>query len=170
MTQEKSRILFVCTGNICRSPTAEAVTRHMLNEAGLADEVEVDSAGTQGYHAGESPDPRSQKAAARRGYVLSGLVARKLELSDFQRFDLLLAMDVTHLDYMQNICPEPYQHKLSLFMRFAPDAPRNEVPDPYYGGETGFDAVLDDCEQAARGLIRLLVEARAAERAEAGSS
>lgn len=161
MSDDKSRILFVCTGNICRSPTAEAVARQLLKKAGLADEVEVESAGIQGFHAGDTPDLRSRQAAARRGYDLSGKVARKLELADFQRFDLLLAMDASHLEYMHKICPEPYRHKLSLFMRFAPDAQRDEVPDPYYGGEAGFDAVLNYCEQGVAGIIDLLVAARA---------
>ena len=153
MTEVVRRVLFVCTGNICRSPTAEGVARRYLQDAGLGEWVEVDSAGTQGYHSGESPDPRSCKAAANRGYDLSSLRARKLELADFQRFDLVLAMDRSHLGFMQGICPEVYQYKLELFMRFARTHALEEVPDPYYGGVAGFEAVLNYCEDAVQGLI-----------------
>lgn len=112
------RILFVCTGNICRSPTAEAVARHFVETGGLGAQVLLDSAGTQGYHVGEAPDPRTQKAAKLRGYDLSALRARKLELRDFQEFDLLLAMDRGHLEHMQRHCPEVYRPKLQLFLPF----------------------------------------------------
>jgi protein-tyrosine phosphatase len=147
------RILFVCTGNICRSPTAEAVARHWLRMVGLDGEVSVDSAGIQGYHAGESPDSRSQRAAALRGYDLSRLRARKLAIDDFATFDLLLGMDQGHLDYMRRKCPDEHQHKLKLFLEFAPETRCREVPDPYYGGNNGFDQVLDLCEAAVQGLI-----------------
>lgn len=147
------RVLFVCTGNICRSPTAEGVARHFIRSGGLDGVVEVDSAGTHGYHAGEAPDPRSIKAAARRGYDLASLRARKLELSDFQTFDLLLAMDRGHLALMTKACPEVYRPKLGLFMNFAPVADYDEVPDPYYGGPQGFEMVLDMCEEGAGGLL-----------------
>ena len=148
-----TRVLFVCTGNICRSPTAEGVARHLIAAGALGDRVEVDSAGTHGYHVGEAPDPRTQKAALRRGYDLSKLRARKLEHFDFQRFDLLLAMDRGHLDIMRRACPEPYKGRLDLLMRYARDSEFDEVPDPYYGGPTGFDAVLDMCEDAVQGLL-----------------
>lgn len=147
------RILFVCTGNICRSPTAEGVARHFIETGRLGRMLEVDSAGTHGYHAGEAPDPRTQKAAARRGYDLSGLRARKLEAEDYRSFDLLLAMDRGHLELMMRACPEVYRPKLGLFMRYAPAAQCDEVPDPYYGGPSGFDAVLTMCEDGVRGLI-----------------
>lgn len=152
------RILFVCSGNICRSPTAEGVARHFIETAGLHGLVEVDSAGTHGYHAGEAPDPRSQKVAAARGYDLSRLRARKLDLADFQRFDLLLAMDRSHLQAMQRIAPAVYRSKLALFMSFARNAEFDEVPDPYYGGPTGFDLVLNMCESAVQGLFDRLRE------------
>ena len=151
-----TRVLFVCTGNICRSPTAEGVARHFIQAAGLADSIEVDSAGTNGYHAGEAPDPRTRKVAQSRGYDLSGLRARKLEVLDFQRFDLILAMDRGHLEIMQRLCPEVYQPRLRLFMEYARDSEFDEVPDPYYGNAEGFERVLDLCESGVEGwLIRL---------------
>jgi len=148
-----TRVLFVCTGNICRSPTAEAVARHFIQAAGLADSIEVDSAGTNGYHAGEAPDPRTRKVAQLRGYDLSNLRARKLEALDFQRFDLILAMDRGHLEIMQRLCPEVYRPRLQLFMAYAHNSEFDEVPDPYYGGPRGFDAVLNMCEDGAQGLL-----------------
>ena len=148
-----TRILFVCTGNICRSPTAEGVARHFIQAAGLTDSIEVDSAGTNGYHAGEAPDPRTRKVAQSRGYGLSGLRARKLEVLDFQRFDLILAMDRGHLEIMQRLCPEVYQPRLRLFMEYARDSEFDEVPDPYYGGPRGFEAVLDMCEDGVQGVL-----------------
>ena len=148
-----TRILFVCTGNICRSPTAEGVARHFIQAAELADSIEVDSAGTNGYHAGEAPDPRTRKVAQSRGYDLSGLRARKLEVLDFQRFDLILAMDRGHLEIMQRLCPEVYQPRLRLFMEYARDSEFDEVPDPYYGGPRGFEAVLDMCEDGVQGVL-----------------
>ena len=151
------RVLFVCTGNICRSPTAEAVARRVFADAGLAAQVEFDSAGTQGYHVGEAPDPRTQNAAARRGYDLSPLRARRLEREDFHRFDLLLAMDRGHLAQMRRLCPAEFRERVDLFMTCAPDAGAAEVPDPYYGGESGFEFVLDLCEAAVAGLRDRLV-------------
>ena len=156
MTDSKTRILFVCTGNICRSPTAEGVARQRIARAGLTDLFEVDSAATHGYHVGEPPDPRTAKAAGERGYDLSRLRARKLELSDFQRFDLLLAMDLGHLEMMRRMCPQVYMPKVGLFMRYARNHDIDEVPDPYYGGSAGFEAVLDYCEDAVEGLLELL--------------
>ena len=148
-----TRVLFVCTGNICRSPTAEAVARHFIQAAGLADAIEVDSAGTNGYHAGEAPDRRTRKVAQLRGYDLADLRARKLEVLDFQRFDLVLAMDRGHLEIMQRLCPEVYQPRLRLFMEYARDSEFDEVPDPYYGGPRGFEAVLDMCEDGVQGVL-----------------
>lgn len=150
---DKKKILFVCTGNICRSPSAEGVALHMIAQAGLGDRFEVDSAGTHGYHVGEAPDPRTTAAAAKRGYDLRPLRARKLEIADFQRFDLLLAMDRGHLDIMHRLSPEVYRPKLALFMQFAQRFELDEVPDPYYGGEAGFEAVLNYCEDGVDGLL-----------------
>lgn len=153
------RVLFVCTGNICRSPTAEGVARRVLAKAGLGVEVEFDSAGTHGFHVGEPPDVRTIQAANRRGYDLSPLRARRLELVDFERFDLLLAMDRGHLQQMQSMCPPHLQQRVGLFMAYAPQAATDEVPDPYYGDGSGFEHVLDLCESAVGGLLkRIAVE------------
>ena len=157
------RILFVCLGNICRSPTAEAVVRALaareLPEVGL----EVDSAGTAGYHIGEPPDPRMQVAAARRGYELKALRARVVEPGDFERFDLILAMDRENLEVLHRRAPEQARERVRLFLEFSPDSEPREVPDPYYGGANGFEEVLDLVEAAARGLLGYLRQrARAA--------
>ncbi|MDY0012410.1 MAG: low molecular weight protein-tyrosine-phosphatase [Rhodocyclaceae bacterium] len=150
------RVLFVCTGNICRSPTAEGVARARLTAAGLAHRVTVDSAGTHGYHAGEAPDPRAQKAARQRGFDLSRQRARALEPDDFERFDLVLAMDRGHLEILLARCPPVHQHKVRLFMAYARQHAVDEVPDPYYGGPQGFERVLDLCEDAVGGLLEEL--------------
>ncbi|AMO24864.1 low molecular weight protein-tyrosine-phosphatase [Ramlibacter tataouinensis] len=143
----------VCMGNICRSPTAEGVLRHLLLEAELADAVRVDSAGTLGYHAGSAPDARSQKHASRRGYDLSGLRARQVRVGDFEEFDLILAMDWQNLEELRDLCPPRHQHKLRRLMEFAPPGLGEEVSDPYYGGAGGFETVLDHVEQGCRGLL-----------------
>lgn len=153
------RVLFVCLGNICRSPTAQAVFRELLRReaAGLA--VEVDSAGTHGYHAGEPPDARAVAAAARRGIDMSDLRARMLVGADFERFDLVLAMDEQNLRRLHRLAPPEYRQRVRLFLEFAPDLGRRDVPDPYYGGETGFEEVLDLVEAASRGLLAALRQA-----------
>jgi protein-tyrosine phosphatase len=143
-------------GNICRSPMAEGVLRRYLEEAGLAERVATDSAGTHGYHVGEPPDPRAQRAAGRRGYDISGLRGRQVQPADFSEFDYVLAMDEANLRALARICPPEHAEKLRLFMEFAPDGAPREVPDPYYGGPQGFERVLDQLEQAARGLIEHL--------------
>jgi len=148
------RILFFCMGNICRSPTAEGVMRAKLAAAGL--DVEVDSAGTHGYHVGAPPDERSQQHAARRGYDLSPLRARKLVAADFTRFDLVLAMDDDNLANALALCPPEQRHRLKLLMDYAPHAGNPHVPDPYYGGAAGFDEVLDLVEAACDGLVNTL--------------
>lgn len=163
------RVLMVCSGNICRSPTAEAVLRARLAAAGLADQVQVDSAGTQDYHRGSPPDARAVARGAARGYDLQGLRARLLADADFERFDLLLAMDRGHLDLMHRRSPPDCRERIDLLMRFAPGlAPDDEVPDPYYGSLTGFDHVLDLVEPACDALL-LDLQRRLADMAAASS-
>jgi protein-tyrosine phosphatase len=147
------RILFVCLGNICRSPTAEGVLRELAVREAPELPLEIDSAGTAGYHVGEPPDPRMCHAAARRGYDLSGLRARVVEPGDFERFDLILAMDEDNLRALKRRAPAHGHERLRLFLEFAPESPTAEVPDPYYGGAKGFEEVLDLVESAARGLL-----------------
>jgi len=156
------KLLFVCMGNICRSPTAEGVMRHLLREQGLEDEIEIDSAGTGGWHAGDPPDSRATEAARRRGIALEG-AARQVRPSDFEEYDLLLAADRENLADLRAVAPdEAAMAKVRLLREFDPDsrgAPDLDVPDPYYGGPDGFEDVLDLVEAACRGLIE---EVRAA--------
>ncbi|HET8871834.1 MAG TPA: low molecular weight protein-tyrosine-phosphatase [Aquabacterium sp.] len=153
------RVLMVCMGNICRSPTAEAVLRHKLKEAGLHERVWVDSAGTHAYHEGSPPDDRSQRHALQRGYDLSEQRARRVEPQDYEVFDLILAMDWDNLALLEDGCPQDpgMQRKLKRLAEFVPDhsplAGAQVVPDPYYGGPAGFDAVLDLVEAACEGLV-----------------
>ncbi|MGC1727848.1 MAG: low molecular weight protein-tyrosine-phosphatase [Steroidobacteraceae bacterium] len=147
------RILFICLGNICRSPTAEGVLRVLAAREAPELPLEIDSAGTAGYHVGEPPDPRMRHAAARRGYDLSGLRARVVEPGDFERFDLILAMDQDNLRVLKRRAPTHVQERVRLFLEFAPESGTAEVPDPYYGSATGFEEVLDLVESAARGLL-----------------
>lgn len=150
------RILFVCTGNICRSPTAEAVVRHLLATERRDAEVIVDSAGTHAYHVGEPPDGRSIAAARSRGIRMDDLRARLVCREDFARFDLVLAMDEDNLAHLARMAPPQHRDRLKLFLDFAPATGRREVPDPYYGGRTGFEDVLDLVEEAGRGLLAAL--------------
>jgi protein-tyrosine phosphatase len=148
------RVLFVCTGNICRSPTAEGILRARLEAAGLGGRVEVDSAATHGYHVGEPPDPRSQEAALRRGVDLSDQQARRVAPGDFAAFDLVIAMDSGHADALRRMAPPGEEERVRLFLLdFAPQLGITNVPDPYYGGADGFERVLDLIEAAADGLI-----------------
>jgi protein-tyrosine phosphatase len=151
---DKISVLFVCMGNICRSPTAEAVFKHYVAEAGLTAHVTIDSAGTHGYHVGEAPDARSQRYAAQRGYDLSGLRARKIESADFANFDYVLAMDENNLSLLARYCPNQHTAKLALFMTYGEGGKAVSVPDPYYGGARGFEKVIDMTEDAAQGLLR----------------
>ncbi|MCC6657676.1 MAG: low molecular weight phosphotyrosine protein phosphatase [Rhodocyclaceae bacterium] len=151
------RILFVCMGNICRSPTAEGVLNKIIVNNKLESIVNVDSAATHGYHIGEPPDPRSCAAALRRGIDLSVQRARKVAPEDFERFDLLLAMDRDNLALLKRGARPEHHAKLGLFMRYATRFQVDEVPDPYYGGEQGFELVLDMAEDAGQGLIRSLL-------------
>lgn len=150
------KVLFVCTGNICRSPTAEGVFRRLVRQAGLEGRIATDSAGTHGYHVGEAPDPRSRKAAKARGIDLSDLRARQVTADDFRRFDYVLAMDRGHLTQLQRMTPPDGRATVRLFLDYAPAAPRREVPDPYYGEGTHFTEVLDLCEMGARGLLETI--------------
>jgi len=151
--QDKTSILLVCMGNICRSPTAEGVLRDKLAAAGLLDRVRLDSAGTHDYHVGKPPDRRAQEAAGKRGYDLSPLRARQVGVRDFSEFDLILAMDEDNYRNLLRACPEPQRHKVRLFLSFSRQYTGQDVPDPYYGGSQGFDLVLDMVEDAAAGLI-----------------
>ena len=146
----------VCLGNICRSPTAEAVLRKLAATEAPGLGIQVDSAGTSNYHPGASPDARSQAAARRRGYDLSALRARQVRPSDFDDFDLILAMDRNNLEDLEGIAPAAARGKLSLFLEFAPGATALEVPDPYEGGPEGFERVLDMIEAASHGLLHKL--------------
>ncbi|MGV2287416.1 low molecular weight protein-tyrosine-phosphatase [Trinickia sp. YCB016] len=146
-------ICFVCLGNICRSPTAEAVMRAQIEAAGLASQIVVDSAGTGDWHVGEAPDARAQGAARQRGYDLSALRGRQIGKADFERFDLLLAMDDANLRELHKLCPPEHRHKMHLLMEFAARAESREVADPYFGGAQGFEQVLDQCEEACQGLL-----------------
>lgn len=144
----------MCLGNICRSPTAEVVFRTVASREAPGIVLEIDSAGTAGYHVGELPDRRTRQAAARRGYDLSGLRARVIEPRDFEYFDLILAMDRENLRALERRSPPHARERLRLFLDFAPEAGIGEVPDPYYGGPNGFEDVLDLIEAASRGLIQ----------------
>jgi protein-tyrosine phosphatase len=152
MRGEPFGVLFVCTGNICRSPTAEGVFRKLVADAGMSGAILADSAGTHGYHIGEPPDVRALSAAARRGYDLSGLRARRIERADFERFDLIVAMDRGHLAILSRMAGTA-THKLKLMMSYASRFNEEDVPDPYYGGAQDFEQVLDLLEDGARGLL-----------------
>jgi protein-tyrosine phosphatase len=151
-------VLFVCMGNICRSPMAEGVFRHLLRATNLERRVVADSAGTHAYHIGEAPDLRAQRAAAARGYDISGLRARKIVAQDIEHFDLILAMDRQCLDSIRLICPPEYIERLGLFMDYARGFGEDEVPDPYYGSGEGFERVLDMVEDASSGLVAVVRE------------
>ncbi|MEK7811337.1 MAG: low molecular weight protein-tyrosine-phosphatase [Pseudomonadota bacterium] len=146
-------VLFVCMGNICRSPTAEAVFRHYVEKEGLEGHIRIDSAGTHDYHVGDAPDTRSKHAAKSRGYNMSGLLGRQVSIDDFRRFEYVLAMDKANLDMLERLRPVDSAGHLGLFLEFAQRHQEREVPDPYYGGVQGFERVLDLVEDAAQGLL-----------------
>jgi len=150
------RVLFVCMGNICRSPTAEGVFRKLLAERAPELDVQVDSAGTHAYHIGHPPDVRAQRAAALRGVDLSTQRARRVTEKDFEHFELVLAMDELNRAALLEICPVEYRDRVRLLLEFAPQAGRLEVPDPYYGASNGFEHVLDLVEEAALGVLQHL--------------
>lgn len=159
-------VLFVCLGNICRSPSAEGVFRKRVREAGLAAHFEIDSAGTGGYHVGRAPDARAQRAALRHGVDLSGLRARQVTAADFERFDYILAMDRQNLAALEALRPPQSRGRVELFLSYAAGrVAESEVPDPYYGGEKGFELMLDLIEAGAEGLLERLIEVHGLRRA-----
>ena len=155
-TDLKHKILFVCMGNICRSPSAEGVFRDMVKEHNLSQFFYIDSCGTHGYHTGQAPDSRSQHAAMRRGIDISQQTARTIEQNDFNRFDYILAMDSHNQSFLQSMADEIYLNKIHLFLEYAENCKLTEVPDPYFGEEEGFEIVLDLLQQASIGLIKHL--------------
>ena len=150
----KVKVLFVCMGNICRSPTAHGVFEQLIKDEKLTERLEIDSAGTHAYHVGEPPDRRAQETAQKRGIDLSYIKARKIQESDFEYYDYVLAMDKDNYDILDQACPVDYKSKLSLFLDFAPEHAFDEVPDPYYGGIRGFENVFDMVDAASKGLLK----------------
>lgn len=151
------KVLFVCMGNICRSPAAEGMFRDLVARSGLHQSIQIDSAGTHDYHIGALPDARMRAAASKRGCDLSDLRGRQVGLEDFRQFDHVLAMDQANLSHLKQICPPELQHKIRLFLEFSQNFQEREVPDPYYGAQQGFEHVLDLIEDASQGLLASLV-------------
>ncbi|MFM1918791.1 MAG: hypothetical protein RLZZ303_425 [Candidatus Hydrogenedentota bacterium] len=150
----KVRVLFVCMGNICRSPTAEGIFRNLVETEGLSHRIEIDSAGTGGWHEGEAPDRRAQAEARRRGIDIGGLRARQVRRNDFDDFHYIVAMDRQNRRELTAICPPAQRERIQLLLDFAPQLAEQEVPDPYYGGEDGFLYVFDLVEEASRELLK----------------
>jgi len=155
-SEKRISVLFVCMGNICRSPTAEGVFRKYVEDAGLSASIIVDSAGTHAYHTGEPPDRRAQAAAERRGFSLTGIRARRVSDTDFERFDYILAMDKANLAALKEFAPEERHRKMSLLLAHSTSHRELEVPDPYYGGAGGFERVLDLVEEASQALLEAI--------------
>lgn len=153
MASKEVSVLFVCLGNICRSPTAHGVFQKLVDDSGLNQQVYVDSAGTGDWHIGHEPDRRAQHHALKRGYDLSSLRARQVTAKDFDDFDYILGMDHQNMSGLRTLCSPDYEGHLSLFLDFLNEGEENEVPDPYYGGDDGFEAVLDMVEKASRNLL-----------------
>lgn len=153
---EKIKVLFVCMGNICRSPTAEGVFTKLIAEKNLTPQFIIDSAGTHAYHVGNPPDARAQQAAFRRGVELQHLRARKVHSSDFEYFDFVLAMDDDNYSILIHDCPDEHKTKVKYFLEYAPHLGVREVPDPYYGEKLGFEQVLDMVEDASLGFLESL--------------
>jgi protein-tyrosine phosphatase len=156
VSHHKISVLFVCMGNICRSPTAEGVFRKVVADAGLENQILIESAGTHAYHISEPPDRRSQAAAERRGFSLANIRARRVDATDFDRFDYIFAMDRDNLAALTEAAGNRARARLLLFLEYATKGRENEVPDPYYGGAAGFERVLDLVEDASKGLLDLL--------------
>jgi protein-tyrosine phosphatase len=150
---KKIKVLFVCMGNICRSPTAHGVFRQLVIDENLVEYIEIDSAGTHAYHVGNPPDSRAQQTAHSRGIDLSDLTARQARSEDFHEFDYVLAMDTDNFRGLKAICPAGREERLYMFLDFAPNVKAKEVPDPYYGGPSGFEKVFDMVDEASRGLL-----------------
>lgn len=155
---QQIKVLFVCMGNICRSPTAEGVFTHLVSEKGSKGHFVIDSAGTHAYHVGEKPDARAQQTAKQRGIDLSFIRARKFSTNDFEAFDYILAMDRDNLQILQQACPEEHQHKVKLFLDYAAERSEQDVPDPYYGGQNGFDHVFDLVIDASQGFYQAVFD------------
>lgn len=147
------KVLFVCMGNICRSPMSQGVFEKLVENAGLSESIHIDSAGTHAYHVDNPPDKRAQDAASKRGYDLKAQRARRATESDFEEFDYVVAMDFLNLEHLYELCPAGREHKVKLFMDFAESRMEEEVPDPYYGARSGFERVLDLVEDASKGLL-----------------
>jgi len=158
MNKAQFKILFVCMGNICRSPTAEAVFRKKLAERDLLQKIKIDSAGTHNFHPHSPPDERSQKHAKKRGYEMSDLRARAVNASDFEEYDLLLTMDWDNRTLLEERCPALHIRKIRGFAEFLQTSPASVIPDPYYGGDTEFEHVLDLIEDASEGLIKFIIQ------------
>ena len=154
------KVLFVCMGNICRSPTAEGVFNKLLQDKQLTDRFLIDSAGTHDYHIGKSPDGRAQQTAKQRGIDLSALQGRQVNNDDFDYFDHILAMDTDNAEILRNACPNELQHKIKLFLDFAPEQDERNVPDPYYGGQNGFEHVFDLVEAASKGFLDSVLQSK----------
>ncbi|WP_246116764.1 low molecular weight protein-tyrosine-phosphatase [Denitrobaculum tricleocarpae] len=151
------QVLFVCTGNICRSPSAESVLRRGLEAAGLSEQILVDSAGTHAYHTGDSPSKMAQRSGAKRGYDLSGLRAREVTAEDFENFDVISAMDRGHVEFLRQLCPPARTQRIQLFLNHAPQPLQGQdVPDPYGGGAEDYERTLDLIEEGMKGLIEHL--------------
>jgi protein-tyrosine phosphatase len=150
------KVLFVCMGNICRSPTAQGTFEKVVKDAGLEKQIFIDSAGTHAYHIGENPDSRTQITAKKHGLDLSKQRARKVSLDDFEKFDYILAMDKDNYSSLRLICPDEHLDKIKLFLDYAPETGFSEVPDPYYGGEKGFELVFDLTIAASKGLLETI--------------
>ncbi len=150
--KEKIKVLFVCMGNICRSPTADAVMTAMVKEKGLDKQIIIDSAGTHAYHVGEMSDRRSAQVARQRGYDMDYIRARKVTLSDFEEFDYILAMDEDNYQILMDLCPDEHCHKVAKFLSYS-NTGQSNVPDPYYGGPQGFEKVFDLVEKGCQGLL-----------------
>lgn len=155
-SEAKISILFVCMGNICRSPTAEGVFRKVVEEAGLQQRILIDSAGTHAFHAGSPPDSRARAAAERRGITLSNIRARPVHAGDFETHDYILAMDLDNLEILHHHAADEQRQKVRLFLEFSGRGEQAEVPDPYYGGSAGFERVLDLVEEASRDILETL--------------